>query len=99
MKPDEMTYQQEHEYIKTMSQMNRLQKQKQMKEGLLNLKYGDKIKIYLDMSKTPGAFAKKRGNYIHDATFIEYRHGNVICEFNGQLIEIPIYWVKPQSKK
>ena len=99
MKPAEMTYQQEYEYIKTMTNLNKVQRQKQVKEGLYELKYGDKIQIYLDTSKTSEAFSKKRGNYIHDATFIEYSHGNVICLFNGHPIEIPIYWVKPLVKK
>lgn len=97
MKPAEMTYADEYKYIETMTKMCNVQRQKQVKEGLFNLKYGDKIKIYLDGSKTQDMFAKKRGNYIHDATFIEYSHGNVICLFDNRPIEIPIYWVKPQK--
>ena len=93
--PAEMTYEQEYKYIETMTRMDKMQRQKQVNEGLYNFKKGDKIKVYLDLSKTSEAFVKKRGNYIHDATFIEYRHGNVICSVNGVEIEIPIYWVKP----
>lgn len=97
MTPAEMTYEHEYKYIETMTRMDKMQRQKQIKEGLYNLKNGDKIKVYLDMSKTSEGFFKKRGNYVHDATFIEYRHGNVICDVNGVTIEIPIYWVKPQK--
>ena len=95
IKPAEMTYEQEYKYIETMTRMDKMQRQKQSKEGLYNFKKGDKIKVYLDMSKTSESFVKKRGNYIHEATFIEYRHGNVLCSVNGVQIEIPIYWVKP----
>ncbi len=94
--PAEMTYELEYKYIDTMSRMDRMQRQKQVNEGLLNFKKGDKIKIYLDLSKTSEAFVKKRGNYIYDATFIDYHHGNVICSVNGLEIEISIYWVKPK---
>ena len=96
MKPAEMTYEQEYKYIETMTRMNNLQRQKQIKEGLYEFEEGDPIKIYLDKSKTDKAFDKKRGNYVNDATFIEYNHGNAICKWNDKLIEIPIYWIKPK---
>lgn len=97
LNPAEMTYEQEYEYIKTMTQLNKIQRQKQAKEGLFDFEPGDKILIYLDLSKTSEGFAKKRGNYVHEATFLEYNHGNVICAINKQVIEIPIYWVKPKK--
>ena len=95
--PAEMTYEQEYKYIETMTRLDKMQRQKQVKEGLNNFKNGDAIKVYLDMSKTQESFTKKRGNYVHDATFIEYRHGNVVCKINNKIVEIPIYWVKPKQ--
>lgn len=97
IKPTEMTYQQEYEYIDTMNKLTNIQKQKQYKEGLYNFQYGDKIKIYINPSKTNESYVKKRGNYVYEATFIEYNHGNVICELNKNIIEIPIYWLKPDN--
>ena len=98
MKPAEMTYEDEYKYIETMTELCKIQREKQFKEGLFSLEQGDPIKIYLDESKTSNAFGKKRGNYIHDATFIEIRHGNAVVLYNNKQIEIPIYWIKPLKK-
>lgn len=91
MKPSEMTYDKEYKYIEEMKTFNNAQKYKQQKSGLYNFKPGDKIKIYL---KTNSVFEKRRGNYIHDAVFMEYKHGNAVVNYNGSNIEIPIYWLK-----
>ena len=97
MKPAEMNYEQEYKYIETMTQLNKIQRQKQIKEGLYEFKEGDPIKVFIDPAKTPEKFVKKRGNYVYDATFLRYNHGNVICNLNDHTIEIPIYWVKPKK--
>lgn len=97
MKPAEMNYEQEYKYIETMTQLDKIQRQKQIKEGLYEFKEGDPIKVFINKAKTSEKFDKKRGNYIHDATFLRYNHGNVICNLNDHTIEIPIYWVKPKK--
>lgn len=94
MKPVEMTYDLEYEYIKKCQQKLKEIKEKQQLNGYFKFKFGDKIKIYLNESKTNNAFKKHRGNYVHDATFIAYDHGNAIVEFDGKKIIIPIYWIK-----
>ena len=94
MKPVEMTYDLEYEYIDRCQKKLELIKSKQSLNGYYNFKYGDPIKIYLNESKTNKGFKKHRGNYIHDAMFIAYDHGNAIVKFNKNLITIPIYWIK-----
>ena len=70
MKPAEMNYEQEYKYIETMTQLNKIQRQKQIKEGLYEFKEGDPIKVFIDPAKTSERFVKKRGNYVYDATFL-----------------------------
>ena len=94
MKPVEMNYELEYKYIDRCQKKLELIKSKQSLNGYYNFKYGDPIKIYLNESKTNKGFKKHRGNYIHDAMFIAYDHGNAIVKFNKNLITIPIYWIK-----
>jgi hypothetical protein len=99
MKPSEMNYSKEYKYIARMKEISKKQRRKQYEEGLYDFKNGDRIKIFLNVKKTSKVFEKKRGNYIHDAVFKEYKHGNVVCLYENKEIEIPIYWMKPKEKK
>ena len=94
MKPVEMTYELEYEYINKCKQKLKQIQDKQRLNGYYKFKYGDAIKIYLNEAKTNKAFNKHRGNYIHDATFISYDHGNAVVQFNGKKITIPLFWIK-----
>ena len=98
MKPVDMDYELEYKYIeKCKRKLNKI-KQKQYLEGYFKFKEGDPVKIYLNESKTNKAFEKHRGNYIHDATFVEYRNGNAVVLYKNKgddaEIEIPIYHLK-----
>ena len=84
-KPAEMTYEDEYEYIDKMKHKLENVKRMQKRAGLLSLKNGDPIKVYLDFSKTNKAFQKKRGNFIYDATFIDYVNCNAKIKISENL--------------
>lgn len=102
MAPIEMNNEEEKAYIKVKQLQLKAIKQKQKESNYFNLEEGQPIKIYLDTSKTKEGFQKKRGNYIRDATFLYYNHGNAVVKItnkigrrtSNEIIEIPIYWVK-----
>lgn len=96
MKPIEMTYDKEYQYINEMKTINAVQKSKQIKACYHDFVYGEPIKIYLDKNKTSSRYMKNRGNFINDAIFLSYIHGNVQCLYNNEVIEIPIWWCKPK---
>lgn len=94
MKPVEMTYEMEYEYIKyKMQQYFNVNKQL-IKDGLKSFKPGEKVLVYLDYGKTSNKFAKKRGNFINKCTFIQYINGNCEVLFQGKKIIVPNYCVK-----
>ena len=94
MKPIEMNYELEYKYIEKCRQKLNEVKNKQRKNGYFKFKYGDPIKIYLNESKTNNSFNKHRGNFIHDATFISYEHGNALVLYKNKEILIPLFWIK-----
>ena len=94
MKPVEMTIEKELEYIKQKQEQLSKIKLKQYNSGFYSFKHNEPIKIYLNESKTNNAFKKRRGNYIHDATFLYYDHGNAVVKFGNKIITIPIFWIK-----
>lgn len=96
MKPVEMTYDKEYQYINEMRILNAVQKDKQRKANYHNFVYGEPIKIYLDKNKTSSRYMKNRGNFINDAIFLSYINGNVQCLYDNEVIEIPIWWCKPK---
>ncbi|KAA6392608.1 MAG: hypothetical protein EZS28_011869 [Streblomastix strix] len=74
-------------------------KELQTKDKLLDLHQGNIIMIHLDLSKTQHNFEKKRRQFNEIATFINYSHGNVICELlrpykDIKTVEVPIYYTK-----
>ena len=98
MAPVEMTYEEEYKYIARKQNELKLVITRQQKAGLFNFKQGDKIKIYIDKSKTKDGFDKKRGNFVYDATFIDYVNRNARVKINNgkkeEIITIPLYWIR-----
>ena len=96
MKPVEMTYEYENEYIKDKQRELFTVNSRLNKNGFKSYKYGDKVLVFIDESRTSSKFAKKRGNYVNKAIFIGYTHGNcmVLPDNFTNPIEVPIYCVK-----
>jgi hypothetical protein len=68
---------------------------------LNNYKLNDLILVHVPFSKIN---YKRRRNFTHLASFIQYIHGNVECklvypddEYSGDVVVIPIYYTKPYS--
>ena len=91
--PNDVTHVDEEKYIQQkQEELNKvLRKQKQ--KHLLSLKKGDKLRVYLDPSKTKERFKKQRLKYYHSGTFVKYNNGNVVCDINNNEYEVPIYHV------
>lgn len=91
MTPNEMNYEDEHEYIERCKEKLMLAKKVQHLYGFHNYQQNEKLHIYLDLRKTPKRFKKVRSYYTREARFIRYVNGNVECEVDGENIIIPIY--------
>ena len=92
MKPVEMTYELEHDYIENCKRLLMNVKELQHMYGFHNYKPGQTLKIYLDNSKTLDRFKKKRRHYHTIGTFIEYVNGNVKCKIGNQEHIVPVYY-------
>ena len=92
MKPVQMTYFKEKAYIEKCKQQLAEVHQLQKDYGFWEYKPGDKIKVYLDNSKTNDRFKKRRHYYTTEATFIEYVNGNVKCQVGSAYHIVPIYY-------
>jgi hypothetical protein len=73
---------------------------RQEESGLLSYKPGNVLIVYIPKDKTEAKFDKRRRNFSDLAVFINYKHGNVVCElmdqllFKNPIIELPIYYTK-----
>jgi hypothetical protein len=76
----------EWEYIRNKTEELNDVKKRQFEAGLKRYKEGDRLLVYLDLSKTPEGFSKRRRNFDRYATFIEYENGN--CKVR---LDNPIY--------
>ena len=94
LKPIEMTFQQELDYIKNKERELKLQMAKQDQNGLLNYEPDDELLIYLPSGKTD-KFSKKHIYYSTPAIFIKYSHGNVIAQLEDEsIVEVPVYYTR-----
>ncbi|WP_458454815.1 hypothetical protein [Methanobrevibacter sp.] len=93
LKPIEMTFEQEYEYIKNREIELKEQLAKIKNKKLLNYQPGDPLLVYLPQSKSK-TFQKKRINYSTPAQFIRYENHNVLCLIEGKSILVPIYYTK-----
>ena len=94
LKPIEMTFQQELDYIKNKERKLKLQMAKQDQNGLLNYEPDDELLIYLPSGKTD-KFSKKHIYYSTPAIFIKYNHGNVIAQLEDEsIVEVPVYYTR-----
>ena len=89
----------EWKYIRRkIEEYNDVRKQ-QIGAGLLSFKKGDKVLVYLDLSKTNKSMRKRRRNFDRQATFIRYQNGNAVVVLDKPIpgfreILLPIYYVK-----
>ena len=94
LKPIEMTFEAELDYIKNKNKQLSEQVRKQRDEGLYDYEFGDDLMIYLPTNKTD-RFTKKHLYYSTPAKFIGYDHGNVVCVLNDDsVVTVPIYFTK-----
>lgn len=92
IKPIEMTFEQELNYIKNKERLLLEQTTKQYDDGLLNYKPGDELLVWLPTGKT-NVLSKQIYDKIH-AEFIRYDHGNVVVKYKNKNITVPIYLTK-----
>ena len=90
-------------YIRRKIEELNAAKKKQIDDGLYDFKYGDKVLVYLDLSKTAKSMKKRRRNFDRQATFIRYQNGNAVVRLEKSIVNphcnlsevvIPIYFVK-----
>ena len=94
LKPIEMTFQQELDYIKNKERELKSQIAIQKQNGLLDYEYGDELLLYLPTGKTD-KFSKKHIYYSTPAIFLEYSHGNVVALLEDEtIVEVPIYFAR-----
>ena len=93
LKPIEMTFEQENEYIKKKDVELKQQLAKIKNKKLFDYQPGDRLLVYLPQSKTK-TFQKTRVNYSTPAQFIRYEHNNVLCLIEGKSVLVPIYYTK-----
>ena len=92
LKPIEMTFEQELNYIKNNDLKLQQQMTKQYDEGLYNYEPGTELTVYLPTGKT-NAYSKQIYEKVQ-AEFIKYDHGNVIVKCKNKHITVPIYLTK-----
>lgn len=92
LKPSEMTFEQELEYIKNKERELRQQMTKQYNEDLHNYEPGDELIVYLPTGKT-NAYSKQIYEKVH-AEFVKYDHGNVVVKYKNKNIIVPIYLIR-----
>jgi hypothetical protein len=101
MTPREMheDIEKEWQYIRRMTQQVNKVRLAQTEQGMRSYQPGDRIIAHLDLSKTSGAFEKRRRNFGHAGTFIEYVNGNVKMKLDkkiktGDIVIVPIFFTK-----
>lgn len=92
LKPIEMTFEQELDYIKNKDRELQQQMKKQHDEGLYDYEPGDDLIVYLPTGKT-NVYSKQIYEKIY-AKFINYTHGNVVVKYENNYITVPIYLTK-----
>jgi hypothetical protein len=91
-------------YIRYQTERSNEIVKQQEESGLLDYKPGNVLMVHIPKDKTPAKFDKRRRNFSDLAVFINYRHGNVVCElmdhllFKNPIIELPIYFTKYLSE-
>ena len=92
LKPIEMTFEDELEFIKNKDSELKQQLSKQTDE--FDYKFGDDLMVYIPKNKTE-IFSKQHIYYSTPAKFIDYYHGNVLCEVEelGTIL-LPIYYTR-----
>ena len=93
LKPAEMTFEQELEWIKNKENELFDQMEKVVETDRFDFEKGEEVLIYLPTGKTD-RFTKKHIYYSTRGEFVKMDHGNAVCEVDGLgLVTVPLYFV------
>lgn len=84
----------ELEYIKRMQRKLAKAERNLRMDGLLHLRPGNIVMVYLNKGKTDESFDKKRRTFEYLGEFMGYSNGNAVVSINEITRIIPIYWVE-----
>ncbi len=88
-------------YIRHMTEVLNDVKREQILAMYHSYKPNQRLMLHLEYGKTRDKFKKRRRQFEHVGTFIEYRNGNVVVQVDApinKVIEIPIFYTRPISK-